>query len=444
MRGRYKRLSAGTIAMTVFAAIVLLCAAGVIVAMRNPNADLSMDAERLASSIVDLAAAVRPEGALPTAAAPTPSALQSPVPAQTEQPTVAPTMRQPQTTVPQAQDMRTLTLTVSGEISFDDAVVSGTYDAQTGEYHLSETLAALHDQLYADANIALLHHITNPNAAAGNGAVLTAQALHDAGFDQVWLHTENAGQYDAQALAQMVSAAENVGLGMAGLMNGNAAQQAQKLSINDVSVAVLSYADTTSSDIQKALSQQTASGTTVAAFDAQRAAADIQSARADGADIVIVLMHWGEKTDTAASSAQRTAAQALCDAGADIILGAHSNAVQPIEYLTATNNAQHTALVAWSMGTLLSESRDSRAVVSGMLLHLTLTYDVQQKTLAFSRVQYTPTYCWGQKEGAIYKYRVLCSTQNSPDTMIQKQREIMGRALKLIQDTMANGVAIQR
>lgn len=442
MRGRYKRLSAGTIAMTVFAAIVLLCAVGMILTMRNPSDDLSMDAERLVSSIAELAAAARPEGTiLPTAGEPTQNVQQSPIAAQTAQPTALPTPQLLQSTA--SQDVRTITLTISGGISFDDAVVSGTRDAQSGEYCLSETLTALHDQLDGDANIALLHNITDPNVANGNGTLLTMQGLREAGFDQVWLHSENAGKYGTQALAQAEAAAQSADMGAAGFSQIYAAQQAYKLTINDVSIALLSYADMTSSDIQKARAQQNDTDIQLAAFDAQLAAADIQAARADGADIVLVLMHWGEKTDTAPSSAQRTVAQALCDAGADIIIGAHSNAVQPVEYIPSASDAQHTALVAWSMGTLLSESRDSRAVVSGMLLHLTLAYDVQQKALAFSSVQYTPTYCWGQKD-TIYKYRVLCSTQDAPENMIQKQREIMGRALKLIQETMAKGVATQR
>ena len=118
--------------------------------------------------------------------------------------------------------------------------------------------------------------------------------------------------------------------------------------------------------------------------------------------------------------------------------------MQPVEYLSSAQDTAHSTLVAWSMGTLLSASRANREVVSGMLLHLTLSYDMQRRALSIASVQYTPTYCWGQKTDALYKYRVLCSAEEAPNAMIQKQREIMGRALKLIQDTMAKGVAVQR
>ena len=52
--------------MTIAAAIVLFCAIWMILAIRNPNADLSMDAERLVSSIGELAAASRPQATAQT------------------------------------------------------------------------------------------------------------------------------------------------------------------------------------------------------------------------------------------------------------------------------------------------------------------------------------------------------------------------------------------
>ena len=91
----------------------------------------------------------------------------------------------------------------------------------------------------------------------------------------------------------------------------------------------------------------------VTVFDADQARQDIRAARERGADIVLVAMHWGGANDTAPTAAQRTAAQALCEAGADIIIGAHSNAVQPVEDLSSAQDTAHSTLVAWSMGTLL-------------------------------------------------------------------------------------------
>ena len=428
MRGRHKRISAGTIVMTIAAAIVLFCAIWMILAIRNPNADLSMDAERLVSSIGELAAASRPQAtaqtmpglprpttapqmyAAPTALAAQPSAVpQQPAAAQPTQ---------------SASDIRTLTLTVSGEIAFDSDVIAGTLNAAAGQYNLSETLSAIQHEARADAGIALMHRLPSMSAANGRAAEQAAAAIHDAGFQYVLLNSEKALETGENGAARMLSALQSAGVTPLGLRSAAGSSTAKTISIRGISIAALAYTDTLSADSKKAVPDA--------------------AARESGADIVLVAMHWGGANDTAPTAAQRTAAQALCEAGADIIIGAHSNAVQPVEYLSSAQDTAHSTLVAWSMGTLLSASRANREVVSGMLLHLTLTYDMQRRALSIASVQYTPTYCWGQKTDALYKYRVLCSAEEAPNDMIQKQREIMGRALKLIQDTMAKGVAVQR
>ena len=258
------------------------------------------------------------------------------------------------------------------------------------------------------------------------------------------LNSEKALETGENGAARMLSALQSAGVTPLGLRSAAGSSTAQSISIRGISIAVLAYTDTLSADSKKAVTDAAVRERMVTLFNADQARQDIRAARDSGADIVLVAMHWGGANDTAPTAAQRTTAQALCEAGADIIIGAHSNAVQPVEYLASAQEPGRSTLVAWSMGTLLSASRANREVVSGMLLHLTLTYDMQRRALSIASVQYTPTYCWGQKTDTLYKYRVLCSAEEAPDDMIQKQREIMGRALKLIQDTMAKGVAIQR
>ena len=294
------------------------------------------------------------------------------------------------------------------------------------------------------AGIALMHRLPSMSAANGRAAEQAAAAIHDAGFQYVLLNSEKALETGENGAARMLSALQSAGVTPLGLRSAAGSSTAKTISIRGISIAALAYTDTLSADSKKAVPDAAARERMVTVFDADQARQDIRAARESGADIVLVAMHWGGANDTAPTAAQRTAAQALCEAGADIIIGAHSNAVQPVEYLSSAQDTAHSTLVAWSMGTLLSASRANREVVSGMLLHLTLTYDMQRRALSIASVQYTPTYCWGQKTDALYKYRVLCSAEEAPNAMIQKQREIMGRALKLIQDTMAKGVAVQR
>lgn len=57
---------------------------------------------------------------------------------------------------------------------------------------------------------------------------------------------------------------------------------------------------------------------------------DIRDARASY-DIVIVSYHWGNKNDYSPSMEQQKLAQATIDAGADLVIGHHSERINPIE-----------------------------------------------------------------------------------------------------------------
>jgi len=60
--------------------------------------------------------------------------------------------------------------------------------------------------------------------------------------------------------------------------------------------------------------------------------ADIRAARRQaGADLVILMLHWGTELQTAPDEPQRTLARRLIDAGADAVIGGHPHVVQTVE-----------------------------------------------------------------------------------------------------------------
>lgn len=269
--------------MTIAAAIVLFCAIWMILAIRNPNADLSMDAERLVSSIGELAAASRPQAtaqtmpglprpttapqmyAAPTALAAQPSAVpQQPAAAQPTQ---------------SASDIRTLTLTVSGEIAFDSDVIAGTLNAAAGQYNLSETLSAIQHEARADAGIALMHRLPSMSAANGRAAEQAAAAIHDAGFQYVLLNSEKALETGENGAARMLSALQSAGVTPLGLRSAAGSSTAKTISIRGISIAVLAYTDTLSADSKKAVPDAAARERMVTVFDADQARQDIRAAR---------------------------------------------------------------------------------------------------------------------------------------------------------------------
>lgn len=70
------------------------------------------------------------------------------------------------------------------------------------------------------------------------------------------------------------------------------------------------------------------------------------------ADLVFVSMHWGWEDSFDTSYEQRDAAQALVDAGVDVIIGTHPHVVQEMKW--KENAEGHKTLIVYSLGNFIS------------------------------------------------------------------------------------------
>ena len=85
--------------------------------------------------------------------------------------------------------------------------------------------------------------------------------------------------------------------------------------------------------------------------------ADIAGMRADGAEAIVLYIHWGDEYKVVQNNAQQDMAQRLCDLGADVIIGGHPHVVQPVELLTSTVDPDHKTVCLYSMGNAVSAQR---------------------------------------------------------------------------------------
>jgi poly-gamma-glutamate synthesis protein (capsule biosynthesis protein) len=69
----------------------------------------------------------------------------------------------------------------------------------------------------------------------------------------------------------------------------------------------------------------------VAWLDEDQAALDIAKARAEGADVVVIVPHWGVEHEPKANDRQRRISRTLLDAGANAVIGGHPHVVQDYE-----------------------------------------------------------------------------------------------------------------
>jgi len=103
-------------------------------------------------------------------------------------------------------------------------------------------------------------------------------------------------------------------------------------------------------------------------IDPQRIVADAQSARDQGAQIVIVSLHAGDENVAAPNAQQQEVVSALSQSGqVDLVLGAHVHVVQPVQKVGPM-------WVVYGMGNLISGQYDSwKRNKEGVLVSFTFT-----------------------------------------------------------------------
>lgn len=139
--------------------------------------------------------------------------------------------------------------------------------------------------------------------------------------------------------------------------------------VNGIRFAVLSY-----TQLINRRSSMTADelSTIINAYNDETAEEDIKSALDDGADFVIVFMHWGQEHTTVLTSSQTQAADWLAECGADLIIGSHSHCLQPCEYIETSDGRQ--VLCMYSMGNYVSSMARAESNHS-LILDVTVTID---------------------------------------------------------------------
>jgi poly-gamma-glutamate capsule biosynthesis protein CapA/YwtB (metallophosphatase superfamily) len=183
-----------------------------------------------------------------------------------------------------------------------------------------------------------------------------ACTLHDAGFDVLGLANNHALDFGPYALAEAVGRLQEAGIATVGVgPDAEAAARPVIREINGVRLAFLAF-----NDVPDPEDRPEDGGWTRAAWDRQRVTAAIAIACAQ-ADAVIVSVHWGYEYELRADPAQRDAAHAMLEAGADLVLGHHSHVVQDtgldLRGLAGTSEVSSGRFVAYSLGNFVFDQQ---------------------------------------------------------------------------------------
>ncbi|MFD3781027.1 CapA family protein [Streptomyces sp. NPDC058612] len=243
---------------------------------------------------------------------------------------------------------RPFTLVATGDIiPYPSIIQRSADDAGTaGKYDFRPILAGV-KPLVSAADLAICHHEIPYGRPGGpyTGYPLfkaphqLADALKDAGYDSCSTASNHTLDDGYEGLARTLDHLDRAGVPHVG--SARSAEEAAApavLSAGGAKVAQLSYTYGTNG-IPLPRDKPWA----VNLIDRDRIIADARAARAGGANVVVLSVHWGTEWQTAPDERQRELAQALtASRGADglpdidLVLGTHNHVPQPYEKINGT------------------------------------------------------------------------------------------------------------
>ena len=366
----------------------------------------------------------------------------------TEQPTVAPTAAPAATPVPSppaqttaqptpVPEKTTVTLAAAGTVYAPKAVRQS---AQTGaeQYDFTPVFSALKPLLgAADLSIATLE-TTTAGRDKGFGNYNTPAQILDAlracGIDLISLATERALDKGYDGLSITAGELTSRGLFYAGVDPDGTGGGAAMVRVGGVQIAVLAYSYGLSSEGNDKTDAD--SRGVLAMIDAQRMSEDIARARMDGANLVVVLPHWGTKNKQTTPESVRALAKTLAQAGADVILGTHPNVAQGIERITTTRSdgLAYDTIVCYSLGSLLTDARAAENT-AGMVVTIEATYDPAERRVTLGEPQVTPVYIARTRQSDEYVYRVVPARDAEVLAALEEsERTAAARAAEIVEE----------
>lgn len=192
-----------------------------------------------------------------------------------------------------------------------------------------------------------------------NTPEILAVNLADAGFDMITTANEHALDSGTSGVAATINRLENAGITHIGTRRSADAPAYVIEKVNGLKIGFIAYTN---------LLTDTEDETAVSVVNyldnyneekIDQMCAQIQQMRAEGAEAVVVLLHFGAEYAVQPQDTDRGLAHRLINAGADVILGSHTHVPGLIETVDVPNEdgSSRRGLIVYSMGNFLTSQQ---------------------------------------------------------------------------------------
>lgn len=230
-----------------------------------------------------------------------------------------------------------------------------------------------------------------------NAPIEFAQAVKNSGINLVSISTNHSLDYGMQGLYETKNHLQSLGFSTVG--DRLEEETVTIKTVKNTKIAFLSYTYGVENQNKKTKEELQA----LNIYDREIAKKELQYAK-ENADYIFVIMHWGDPYATKQSKNQEEIAEFLIENGANVILGNHSAAIQPMEI--RQNSEGENVFIAYSLGNYISYADNENSKVE-LVLNIELRKSGEDGKVRLSKVDYTPIYVLDKGSGTQNRFELI-------------------------------------
>lgn len=334
---------------------------------------------------------------------------QTPESTATETPAATPTATIAPTPAPAPIEVNLMAV---GDIMFHGSQIAAAYDSKTKTYNFEKSYQFIKDVI-SSADLAIGNFectfggpnkpYSQPSSMSFNAPDSGADALSWTGFDILSTANNHSNDRGRDGVIRTVKIIRDKGLVCVGTRMNSTEKPYAVVDVKGIKIGFTGFSfGSRNSDILNVYSTSNLTKMKQVASDMRK----------DGAEIVVFFIHWGTEYQRSPGSSQKKIAQALADAGVDIIFGSHPHVLQTVDFITSQKTGKKT-FVAYSMGNFISNqitrwnATKFMYTEDGMILDVKIVKQADGSPAVVSSVQYLPTKTMMATPGGKRLYAVI-------------------------------------
>lgn len=250
---------------------------------------------------------------------------------------------------------QSITIKAGGDIMANFGQTQYAYNKGGGTYDFSDSFMYVKDFIKdADLSIANYETTTNPNKEYSGHPRFNVpseylEAIADAGFDVLTTANNHSLDTEIEGVFTTIDAIEKAGIDHVGTHEAEGPRYIIK-DVDGIKVAILSYTYGCNGIENLFIVREEIPE--INYLNESEIKKDIESAKNEGADFVLVYPHWGIELRSDADISQTDLGHKMVEWGADLVIGNHPHVVEPYEWYQAENG--NKGFIAYACGNFIS------------------------------------------------------------------------------------------